>query len=125
LSNAKFKRVLAERFIREFKLRVCIALDLENLKLHQWKLVMDDVVVKINAKQKRTSLTEQLRNFFLRNSTHHVPQQKDNLYKFNIGDQVITDLSRENRRKLNYKYSLFYGKNFFIIDFNSYKHILT
>jgi len=123
--NPKYKQVLAERFIREVKLRVSIALDLENLKLSQWKNVLFNVVTTINAKLKKNSLTNQLKEFFLRSTTHYVPQQKATLYKFKPGDRVITDLSREQRKQLNYKYSLFYGMIYKMFKFKKQKSLKT
>lgn len=123
--NPKYKQVLAERFIREVKLRVSIALDLENLKLSQWKNVLFNVVTTINAKLKKNSLTNQLKEFFLRSTTHYVPQQKATLYKFKPGDRVITDLSREQRKQFNYKYSLFYGMIYKMFKFKKQKSLKT
>lgn len=109
--EARYKRVLAERFIREVKLRSAIALDVHHLKIHQWKNVINEVVTTINAKQKTISTTEQLKQYFLRDTTHHVPQKYETLFRFKKGDKVITDLSREERKRLGFKYSLFYGES--------------
>jgi len=109
LAVAKYKRNLAERYVREIKLRTSLALDNEGWRLNRWKNVLPQVLSTLNGKQSTPSTWQQLSQFFTR-TTYTVPQSQPDLYRFSIGDQVRTDLSRHQRRQLTFKYSLHFGK---------------
>lgn len=106
-----FKRNMAERAIREIKLRMAIYLDLEQKPLTKWRDNLDTIVNIINQnKPQYKSVMQMLKAFFTESPTTVLPQSLNHLYKFNVGDSVRINASPTQRRDLGFKYSLNIGK---------------
>ena len=111
-----FKRNMAERAIKEVKLRMAIQLDLEDQPLTKWRNYLDPVVNLINRNKKEyKSVLQMLTAFFTANSqndTAHLPQSIASFYKFKINDTVRINVMPAQRKNLGFKYSLNIGKPF-------------
>ena len=111
-AEAFYKRNMAERAIREIKLRMAVLLDLEKKPLTQWRNHLEQVLQIINQNKKQyKSVMQMLADFFTK-ETVNLPQTSDQIYKFNIGDKVSIDAFPNQRRNLGFKYSLNMGKFF-------------
>jgi hypothetical protein len=112
-----FKRSMAERSVREFKTRMSIYLEQINSKQKKdginyklWKENVDVVVNSINMnKKKYRSKTAILLDYFTQKPTPSLPQQQNQLYRYKIGTKVRFFLTKAERQKLGFKYSLAYG----------------
>jgi hypothetical protein len=112
-AEAFYKRNMAERAIREIKLRMAVLLDLEKKPLTQWRNHLEQVLQIINQNKKQyKSVMQMLADFFTK-ETVNLPQTSDQIYKFNIGDKVSIDAFPNQRRNLGFKYSLNMGKFFY------------
>ena len=112
-AEAFYKRNMAERAIREIKLRMAVLLDLEKKPLTQWRNYLEQVLQIINQNKKQyKSVMQMLADFFTK-ETVNLPQTSDQIYKFNIGDKVSIDAFPNQRRNLGFKYSLNMGKFFY------------
>jgi len=98
-----YKRVLAERYIREFKLRLYINLDMKKEPLTRWKNYVEQCVALINGQTKKTTKNELL-TFFVR-ETDNLPQTNSVFYKYNIGDYCLVDMDRLTRKSLGFKWT--------------------
>lgn len=78
---------------------------LTGLKLNSWRNVFDSVLNTINY-NKRTDKSQlaTLTRYFTRLSP--VVPQHLNVYKYDLQQHVLIDLSPEQRKKLGFKYSL-------------------
>jgi hypothetical protein len=106
-----YKRNMAERAIKEIKLRMALLLDMEKKPLTKWKEYLDTVVNSINNHNKKNfrSLQNQLFTYFTQ--THPViPQTHSSFYKFNINDVVGLNVFAKQRKEMGFKYSLNRGK---------------
>jgi hypothetical protein len=111
-AEAFYKRNMAERAIREIKLRMAILLDLEKKPLTQWRNHLEQVLQIINQNKKQyKSVMQMLADFFTKD-TVNLPQTSDRFYKFNIGDKVSIDAFPNQRRNLGFKHSLNMGEFF-------------
>jgi hypothetical protein len=102
---------MAERAIKEIKLRMALLLDIEKKPFTKWKENLDTVVNSINNHNKTNfrSLQNQLFTYFTQ--THPViPQTHSSFYKFNINDVVGLNVFAKQRKELGFKYSLNRGK---------------
>ena len=107
-----FKRNMAERAIREIKLRMAIFLDIQQQPLTKWRNNLETVVNIINQKKPQyKSVDQMLTAFFTQNPTL-IPQSMTQFYKFNIGDIVRINAFPNQRRNLGFKYSLNIGKTY-------------
>jgi hypothetical protein len=110
-AEAFYKRNMAERAIREIKLRMAIYLDIEQQPLTKWRNNLENVVNIINQnKPQYKSVMQMLTAFFTQNPTI-LPQSLPKLYKFNIDDSVRINAFPAQRRNLGFKYSLNIGKH--------------
>ena len=101
---------MAERAIREIKLRMAIFLDIQQQPLTKWRNNLETVVNIINQnKPQYKSVDQMLTAFFTQNPTL-IPQSMTQFYKFNIGDIVHINAFPNQRRNLGFKYSLNIGK---------------
>lgn len=106
-AEPRFKRVMAERAIREIKLRVALSLHYNKMPLSAWKKVLDNVITIINMHRIRKKIsTQQTLIDFFTSPAVNIPQKNASLYKFNIGDQIKVYLSNNERRDLSFKYTL-------------------
>jgi hypothetical protein len=106
-----YKRNMAERAIKEIKLRMALLLDIKKKPFTKWKENLDTVVNSINNHNKTNfrSLQNQLFTYFTQ--THPViPQTHSSFYKFNINDVVGLNVFAKQRKELGFKYSLNRGK---------------
>jgi len=107
---------MAERAVREFKLRMSIKLntvkknDKINWKL--WKDYLPFVVDSINNQRTRKyrSKFAMLVDYFTQKPQPSLPQHQDRLFQFNIGEKVRFFRAKSDRKSLNSKWSLTYGK---------------
>ena len=112
-----YKRNMAERAIKEIKLRMAIQLDLEEQPLTKWRNYLDNVVNIINRNKKEyKSVLQMLTAFFTANDenkddTVHLPQSIASFYKFKINDTVRINVMPAQRKNLGFKYSLNIGKH--------------
>ena len=134
-ANASFKRNMAERAVKELKIRLSIKLDLEGTALlfllllllllvpkitffyvcaagkplSAWKTYLPTVVDSINFTRpsERNSLDILIQYFT--SPTVTIPHMKK-CFKFDINERVLIDLTPNLRRNLSYKYSLYFGK---------------
>ena len=98
---------MAERAIREIKLRVALSLHYNKMPLSAWKKVLDNVITIINMHRIRKKIsTQQTLIDFFTSPAVNIPQKNASLYKFNIGDQIKVYLSNNERRDLSFKYTL-------------------
>jgi hypothetical protein len=105
-----YKRNMAERAIREIKLRMAILLDLERQPLTKWRNNLEKVVNIINQNKKQyKSVMQMLMDYFTQN-TIILPQSLPHYYKFNVNDTVKINAFPTQRRNLGFKYSLNIGK---------------
>lgn len=125
-----WKRAMAERAIREIKLRMAVYLDLKGRKTHppdyrktkcvfflfsglslqKWRDHLAYVIDTINrGKPNFKSQFNLLMEYFTAPSTIMVPQQQDRFYKYKLGQRVRVNLSKTERTTLGFKYSLNYG----------------
>jgi hypothetical protein len=125
-----WKRAMAERAIREIKLRMAVCLDLKGrktpppdyritkcviflfsgLSLQKWRDHLAYVIDTINrGKPNFKSQFNLLMEYFTAPSTIMVPQQQDRFYKYKLGQRVRVNLSKTERTTLGFKYSLNYG----------------
>jgi hypothetical protein len=106
-----YKRNMAERAIKEIKLRIALLLDIEKKPFTKWKDYLDTVVNAINNHNKKNfhSLQNQIFTYF---TQHHpvIPQTHSSFYKFNINDVVGLNVMAKQRKAMNFKYSLNRGK---------------
>jgi len=129
LAQPRFKRMLAERMIREVKLRVSLALELEGknnvflllfvqgsdpfvfsgLKLNSWKSVLDKAVNAINFNRQPWPNNLKLQKSFFTRDVSILPQNMPQYYKFKLGEIVRLDLSPSERRSFSMKWSLNLG----------------
>ncbi len=110
LADAFFKRNLAERYIRELKLRMAILLDFKQLSLANWRQYLDHVVSNINNNREWSdrSMNSVIVQYFT-NPPIVIPQTNQRLYRFKVKDRVVVDLTKAERRDLSFKYSLHPG----------------
>ena len=106
-----FKRLLAERAIREIKTRTVLYLTMENKPLTHWKDVHDLVLNSINFNRKTYRSRQEFLNHFFTTPSPVLPYG-DRFFKYKIGQKVRVDLPPGDRRQLNFKYSLRPGKKF-------------
>jgi hypothetical protein len=107
-AESGFKRLLAERMIREVKTRLALDLHYKKLPLTYWKQNVDRIVTLINLhseKSTRYPLNKMLKDYFT-SVPPVVPQKQEKMYKFKVGDKVCLDLSAKQRKDLSFKYSL-------------------
>lgn len=107
-----FKRNLAERYIREVKLRTALHLENNKLTLKDWKNSINHIVATINnsrVREPEKSINAMLYNYFTE-PTVVLPQNNDRLFRFNVNDKVVVNLSPQKRRDLNFKWTLNKGK---------------
>jgi hypothetical protein len=119
-AEAFYKRNMAERAIKEIKLRMAIQLDLEDQPLTKWRNYLDNVVNTINRNKKEyKSVLQMLTAFFTPNAAPgkseddtavHLPQSLSSYYKFNINDTVRINVLPAQRKNMGFKYSLNIGK---------------
>jgi len=114
-ADSYFKRTMAERAVREFKLRMTVCLNHKkspagiNFKL--WKNKVQFVVDTINAsKPFYRSKTALLTAYFTQAPTPSLPQKQPFMYRFSLGERVRFFLSKAERKNLGFKYSLSFGK---------------
>jgi hypothetical protein len=110
-----YKRNMAERAIKEVKLRIALLLDIEKKPFTKWKEYLDTVVNTINNHNKKDfrSLQNQLFTYFTQ--THPViPQKHFSFYKFNINDIVGLNVLAKQRKDFGFKYTLNRGKYIFV-----------
>lgn len=93
--------------VGEIKIRTAILLDLQNKKLNAWKSVLDEVVNSINL-NKKESKADMFKSFFIATERANFPQLPK-FFKYNINEECRVDLTPEQRRAMNYKYSLYPG----------------
>ena len=105
-----YKRNMAERAVKEVKLRLAIVMDLDNVSLNKWKNYLDRVVTLINIhhETKYKTTTQMLKAYFTQ-PTISMPQKHASMYRFNINDKVFIDATPAQRKSLSFKYSLNYG----------------
>jgi hypothetical protein len=109
---------MAERAIKEIKLRMAIQLDLDEQPLTKWRHYLDNVVNVINRNKKEyKSILQMLTAFFTPNTDNnkndtvaHLPHSEASFYKFNIDDTVRINVMPAQRKNLGFKYSLNIGK---------------
>jgi hypothetical protein len=115
-AEAFYKRNMAERAIKEIKLRMAIQLDLEEQPLTKWRNYLDNVVNVINRNKKEyKSVLQLLTAFFTptvdnKDNTAYLPRSVSSFYKFNINDTVRINVMPAQRKNLSFKYSLNIGK---------------
>lgn len=131
-----FKRSMAERAIKEVKLRMALLLEMEgmikngnvhlkNISLYmffvflgqpltKWRDYLDRVVDSINHHNERTfkSMNQLLVSYFTQ-PTHHMLQTPNKYYKYNINDKVFLEATPSQRKSLSFKYSLNRGMFFY------------
>jgi ADP-heptose:LPS heptosyltransferase len=121
-----YKQLLAERMIKEVKLRVSVALHLQGnlknflmcvstsinyffylgLKLNAWKQVLNHSVNSINYnKIAYKSKLGLLKDFFTKPPVV-IPQSIKNIYRFSVGEKVYVDLTPIQRKNIGFKWSL-------------------
>jgi len=126
LAEAHFKRTMAERMIREIKLRTAIALDNQGTlpfkqhdqhrchhfiylgeALNHWSQVLPQVINSINYFNERSykSVHQELIDYFTK-PTVQVPQSLNKMYRFSKGQEVYIDATPEQRKQLGFKYTL-------------------
>lgn len=105
-----YKRVLAERYIREFKLRLFIALDIKKEPLTKWKNYYEKCVALINARSKISK--NEVLTFFTR-EMDYIPQTHGRFFKYNVGDQCLVDVDRLTRKSLGFKWTRNLGRSVF------------
>lgn len=113
-----FKRLMAERAVREVKVRMAVRLN--SIKKHDkvnWKLWKNELPFVVNAinnnKPDYRSITAMLIAYFTQKIPPSVPQHQENMYKFKIGDRVRFFLPKLDRTSYTTKWSLMYGNNSF------------
>jgi hypothetical protein len=106
-----FKRNMAERAIREIKLRMLLLLDMENKPLTRWKEHLPTVLNTINNHNKKTyrSLQNQLLSYFTQQYPS-IPQSHSALYKFKVNDIVGFNAFAKERRQIGFKYTFNLGE---------------
>ncbi len=110
-----FKRAMAERAVREIKLRMAIRLNAikknDKVNWKHWKNELPYVVDTINNNKKvYRSLHAMLIAYFTQKIPPSVPQNQSNMYRYDIGQRVRFYLPKNER--LSYtstKWSLMYG----------------
>jgi hypothetical protein len=103
---------MAERSVREIKLRTALLLHMKNQSFKMWKQYLPQVLNSINNHNTRgqyKSSIDMLKAFNT-SPTTFIPQTNDNLYRFKIGDAVIINALPKTRKQLNFKYSLNRGR---------------
>lgn len=105
-----YKRNMAERAIREIKLRMAILLDLEQEPFTQWRNYLEKVLTIINQNKKQYKSIMQMLTAYFTKETVVLPQTLPHYYKFNVNDTVRIDASPAQRRNLGFKYSLNIGR---------------
>jgi len=114
-AEAFYKRNMAERAIKEIKLRTAIQLDLDEQPLTKWRNYLDNVINIINRNKKEyKSILQMLTAFFTVNNVNkdniaHLPQSESSFYKFNLDDTVRINVMPAQRKNLGFKYSLNIG----------------
>jgi len=110
-AESHYKRNLAERMVREIKLRTSILLNLKGQSLKQWKNVLPHVVNIINYHQeKKFKSKNQMLTAYFTSNTEMIPQSNKRFYKFDINDKVKIEMTPVQRKQLGFKYSLNRGK---------------
>jgi hypothetical protein len=106
-----FKRNMAERAIREIKLRMLLLLDMEKKPLTRWKEYLPTIINTINNYNKKTyrSLQNQLLSYFTQQYPS-IPQSHSSLYKFKVNDIVGFNAFAKERRQIGFKYTFNLGK---------------
>ena len=118
---------MAERAIKEIKLRMAIQLDLDEQPLTKWRHYLDNVVNVINRNKKEyKSILQMLTAFFTPNNDNnkndtvaHLPHSEASFYKFNIDDTVKINVMPAQRKNLGFKYSLNIGKLAIFLNLDS------
>lgn len=118
-ADAYFKRNLAERYVKEVKLRMAVLLDFKKLSFREWRQYIDHIVANINNNReiKDKSLNLMLTRYFTQ-PTVVMPQHNVQMFLYNINDKVFIDLKKSERQDVSFKYSLNRGttiKTFFIL----------
>ncbi len=113
-----FKRTMAERAVREVKLRMAIRLTAikknDKVNWKHWKNELPYVVDTINNNNKimYRSINAMLIDYFTQKIPPAVPQNQNKMYRYDIGQRVRFYLPKNER--LSYtstKWSLMYGNN--------------
>jgi hypothetical protein len=106
---------MAERAVREFKLRMAIKLD--NLKKKDkinWKLWKDYIPFVVdsinNQRSTYRSRYAMLVAYFTQKPQPSLPQHQDRFFLYKLGDKVCFFRAKSDRKALNSKWSLTYGK---------------
>lgn len=106
---------MAERMVKEFKLRMAIKLDTlkkkDKINWKLWKEYIPFVVDSIN--NQRSSFRSRfamLVAYFTQKPQISLPQHQDRHFLFKIGDKVRFFRAKSDRKALNSKWSLTYGK---------------
>lgn len=110
-AEPRYKRLMAERAIREIKLRLAIQLHLKKEPLTRWKNYFETTIQTINRHQEKTYRSiNQLLQAYVTATTSVVPQNIDHLYRYKVGDKIALNVSPNQRRQLGFKWSLNQGK---------------
>lgn len=106
---------MAERMVKEFKLRMAIKLDTlkkkDKINWKLWKEYIPFVVDSIN--NQRSSFRSRfamLVAYFTQKPQISLPQHQDRHFLYKIGDKVRFFRAKSDRKALNSKWSLTYGK---------------
>jgi len=130
LAEPYYHRNLAERAVREIKLRMALRLDYEGRysrstdkaatgsklylagkSLRHWRSYLDNVVDSINRHGEKSykSMNELFKSYFTQPSVN-IPQDLSKFYKFQVQDKVYIDVPPPGRRDLSFKYTLNQGR---------------
>jgi len=130
LAEPYYHRNLAERAVREIKLRMALRLDYEGryiqstdkaatgIKLYisgkslrHWRSYIDNVVDSINRHGEKSykSMNELFKSYFTQPHVN-IPQDLSKFYKFQVQDKVYIDVPPPGRRDLSFKYTLNQGR---------------
>lgn len=106
-AQPSFKRNMAERAVKEIKLRITLKLNLVKETFTKWRKYLPHVIKSINNKKTYyKNFTDVLNNFYKLNPSILIPQQQSKFFKFKIGDSVFLDINPLIRKSLQFKYSL-------------------
>jgi len=133
LAEPYYHRNLAERAVKEIKLRMALRLDYEGrysppiksadrtetgIKLYfsgkslrHWRSYIDNVVNSINMHGEKSykSMNELFKSYFTQPHVN-IPQDLSKFYKFQVQDKVYIDVPPPGRRDLSFKYTLNQGR---------------
>ena len=110
-AKAFYKRNLAERAIREIKLRMALLLSFKQQSLKYWNDYLPQVLTTINNHSARAYKSNQalLTAYFTQPNLPWLPQQTP-VFKYNIGDKVYVDCTPAQRKQLNFKWTFNKGR---------------